>query len=432
MNNAKIDDFIHFLDFYKSKKCLGYKDLINIIQMTNLDYIENKYYEKSYCGKSGENQTFYSLNEASKWNPINKDEIYDYQLWQKKHQVNLNAPTALSNILITKPSIKNNEKKEKKEILVSVKNISDILKIINDNEYNENIEYNIDLKSLINIKPELEQLNNMIGIESLKSNILDQLFYFIQNLHINNLTKDSEFKHTVICGPPGTGKTEIAKIIGKMFSKLGILKNNIFKKVTRNDLVAGYLGQTAMKTKAVIEECLGGVLFIDEAYSLANSNNGDLDSFSKECIDTLCESLSDKKDELMVIIAGYEDDLNRCFFEANKGLSSRFIWRYKIDDYTAKELFEIFNKKIRETDWQILNETDINLKWFEINRTEFINYGRDMELLFSYTKIAHARNIFGKPQQLRKKISKDDLENGFKMFKMNAKTKTKTPYGLYV
>jgi len=428
-----MDDFIHFLDFYKSKKCVGYMDLINIIQMTNLDYIENKYYEKSYCGKSAEDHSFYSLNESSKWNPINKGETFDYQLWQKKHQVSLNFSPIMLDSLVTQPSIKKMEKTEKKEILVSVKNISDILKIISDNEYNENTEYNIDLKSLINIKPELEELNNMIGIESLKSNILDQLFYFIQNLHINNLTKDSEFKHTVICGPPGTGKTEIAKIIGRMFSKLGILKKNIFKKVTRNDLVAGYLGQTAIKTKAVIDECLGGVLFIDEAYSLANTNNGDLDSFSKECIDTLCESLSDKKDELMVIIAGYEDDLNRSFFQANKGLSSRFIWRYKIDDYTAKELFQIFNKKIRETDWQILVETDIHIKWFETNKAEFINYGRDMELLFSYTKIAHARNIFGKPEQLRKKISKDDLENGFKMFKLNTKTKKDTtPYGLYV
>jgi Holliday junction resolvasome RuvABC ATP-dependent DNA helicase subunit len=91
----------------------------------------------------------------------------------------------------------------------------------------------------------------------------------MQELHITN--KESDFKHTVLYGPPGTGKTEIAKIIGTMYSKIGILKNNVFKKVTRNDMVAGYLGQTAIKTKKVIDECLGGVLFIDEAYSLANN-----------------------------------------------------------------------------------------------------------------------------------------------------------------
>jgi stage V sporulation protein K len=93
---------------------------------------------------------------------------------------------------------------------------------------------------------------------------------------------------------------------------LGILKNNVFRKVTRNDLVAGYLGQTAIKTKNVIQDCLGGVLFIDEAYAMANSYEDD--SFSKECIDTLCEALSDHKNNLMVIIAGYENELNNSFF----------------------------------------------------------------------------------------------------------------------
>jgi len=95
--------------------------------------------------------------------------------------------------------------------------------------------------------------------------------------------------HAVIYGPPGTGKTEVAKIMGKIFSNLGILKNNVFKKVTRDDLVAGYLGQTAMKTKDVIKSCIGGVLFIDEAYALGNSEKRD--SFAKESIDTICEAL---------------------------------------------------------------------------------------------------------------------------------------------
>ena len=128
-----------------------------------------------------------------------------------------------------------------------------------------------------------------------------------------------------------------------MYSKIGILKKNVFKKVTRSDLVAGYLGQTALKTNDVIQSCLGGCLFIDEAYSLVNN---DLDSFSKECIDTLNESLSRYKDNLMVIIAGYEKELNEIFFTSNPGLESRFIWRFKITPYTAKELFEILKNFI--------------------------------------------------------------------------------------
>ena len=120
------------------------------------------------------------------------------------------------------------------------------------------------------------------------------------------------------------------------------MRSNVFKKVTRADLIAGYLGQTAIKTRKVIEECLGGVLFIDEAYALGNNEKSD--SFSKECIDTLCEALSDHKDELMIIIAGYEKELKKCFFEYNEGLESRFVWRFSTEEYSPQELRKIFIK----------------------------------------------------------------------------------------
>jgi SpoVK/Ycf46/Vps4 family AAA+-type ATPase len=239
----------------------------------------------------------------------------------------------------------------------------------------------------------------------------------MQELHISN--KESDFKHTVLYGPPGTGKTEIAKIIGHMYSKIGILKNNTFKKVTRNDMVAGYLGQTAIKTKDVINECLDGVLFIDEAYSLGNSEKRD--SFSKECIDTLCESLSNYKENLMVIIAGYESELNECFFQFNKGLDSRFTWRFKIDDYDGKDLFDMFLKKITDYEWK----ADISLKeeWFIKNKPYFTFYGRDIEVLFSKTKIAHSRRVFCKSQEEKKVITIKDLDKGFELFMDNEEVK---------
>jgi SpoVK/Ycf46/Vps4 family AAA+-type ATPase len=254
----------------------------------------------------------------------------------------------------------------------------------------------------------------MVGMQTLKSSILDQIIYFMQELHISK--SGSDFKHTVLYGPPGTGKTEIAKIIGTMYSKIGILKNNIFKKVTRNDLIAGYLGQTAIKTKNVIQDCLGGVLFIDEAYSLANSYDDDM--FSKECIDTLCEALSDHKNNLMVIIAGYEKELNESFFRANPGMESRFIWRFTIDSYAPNELKLILEKKIADSEWQIDN---IPLSWFEKRKKMFSNYGRDIEILFSYSKIAHARRIYGKSKDLRKKLILIDLDKGYEMLLSNRK-----------
>jgi len=206
-----------------------------------------------------------------------------------------------------------------------------------------------------------------------------------------------------------------------MYSKIGVLKNNTFKKVTRNDLIAGYLGQTAIKTKKLIEDNLGGVLFIDEAYSLSHENKEDM--FSKECLDTLCEALSDYKNDLMVIIAGYEDELENRFFNLNSGLESRFIWRFKMNEYNAKDLMNIFIKIVENNGWQFQDKTQLNERWFKEKKDQFVGLGRDMEALFTYTKIAHGIRIYGKEKDMRKKISLDDMNKGFETFMLNNKNK---------
>jgi len=312
------------------------------------------------------------------------------------------------------------EPKVKKDIFVEIHSISDLLRLIEDYKLDEKIEYNINLESLHNIKEPLLELDNMIGMNELKENIVDQILYFSQNLHkvLDNGNNSGDYMHTVIYGPPGTGKTEIARIMGKIYSKMGILKKGIFKKVTRSDLIAGYLGQTAIKTKDVINECLGGVLFIDEAYALGN--NEKKDSFSKECIDTLCEALSANKDNLMVIIAGYENELKECFFDYNQGLDSRFTWRFKTEEYKAKELFDIFLKKVKDIGWSIESDTTkINEAWFEKNCIYFKYFGRDMEVLLSKIKIAHSKRVFCKGAEEKKIITFLDLEKGLALYLRN-------------
>lgn len=264
----------------------------------------------------------------------------------------------------------------------------------------------------------------MIGMKQLKENIVDQIIFYIQNLHtLNSNVSGSDFLHTVIYGPPGTGKTEIAKIIGSIFSKMGILNKGTFKKVTRSDLIAGYLGQTALKTREVIKEALGGVLFIDEAYALGNEEKRD--SFSKECIDTLCEALSDHKDNLMVIIAGYETDLNNCFFNYNQGLKSRFTWRFKTDEYSADDLYQIFLKKVSDNNWFLSEISGIDVKWFEKNKSHFKCYGRDIETLFAKTKIAHSRRVFCLDETVKKYINLNDLDKGLEIYIKNEDTKSR-------
>jgi Holliday junction resolvasome RuvABC ATP-dependent DNA helicase subunit len=525
--DERMSSFIYFLDSYKPKD-IHYFDINRILYNINSDFVENKYYDSAFVGKpenswyvdnrliqppstigSGNLQTnqnpFYILYDKSKINERMDQSLETpitnaYDMWKQTHEANLSLPEP-------KPIVKTQI-----YIDISVNSFTDLIHIIDKHKYSEDCEYNIDLKSLTNIREELVQLNDMIGMTTLKKSILDQLFYFIQNLHISNnisqpivklegaealnktihpenvklpdkckanpfdfcpndesqdfiklkiktnmnkgrnsfegdvadsetgssiassanVSDTSDFKHTVICGPPGTGKTEVAKIIGKMYSKIGVLKKNTFKKVTRGDLVAGYLGQTALKTKNVINDSLGGVLFIDEAYSLGN--NRDTDSYSKECIDTLCEAMSDHKHDLMVIIAGYENELEDTFFSVNRGMDSRFIWRFKIDEYNSSELTQIFKKKVLETDWTFENIDDIQTKWFDKRKQEFRNYGRDMELLFSFAKISHARRIYGKPPETRKKLSLDDLNNGYDTFIKNIKknSHSKVIEGLYV
>jgi SpoVK/Ycf46/Vps4 family AAA+-type ATPase len=346
-------------------------------------------------------------------------------LWQSLSEVKL-LPE-LCEVNEPKPSVP--VKISTCHIDVSVNNISDLLAIIDKYPLQLDTEYNIDLETLHKIKSELTTLDNMIGMDTLKQSIINQLLYFIQNLHVG--TNVSDFKHTVIYGPPGTGKTEVARIIGQIYSKIGVLKKNIFKKVTRNDLIAGFLGQTAIKTKQVITDCLGGVLFIDEAYSLASNDQND--SYSKECLDILCEALSEHKDDLMVIIAGYENELNTTFFRANPGLSSRFIWRFSMQPYTIKELIKIFNKMVLDQEWTLDKDFVLTEKWFNDKKDNFSSYGRDIEALITYIKIAHGRRIYGNVNAVKKCINMDDLNTGYKQFAANKQPQDKQEiFGLYV
>jgi len=438
--------FIDYLDEQGKKTNCQQLDFVIANSVIENHFLQGKLNTHSYVGKPSlitknkpkpslidtSSSNFYDNLSTSLWNLTNKPSFEtSYSLWQKEHDAMMSIKSL---VMSSSPSLLPEDasaslavvKTSKHNIDVSVNTISDLLSIIHANAYEESVEYNIDLKSLHNIKTELCKLDNMIGMNSMKQSILNQLVYFIQELHVGK--DSSDFKHTVLYGPPGTGKTEVAKIIGNMYSKMGILKNNYFKKVTRNDLIAGYLGQTAIKTKKVIDDCLGGVLFIDEAYSLAN--NSENDSYSKECLDILCESLSDHKNDLMVIIAGYEEELTHTFFKANKGLESRFIWRFTMEPYTSKELTSIFKKMVEEQGWVFLENNEVHESWFEKNKASFKNFGRDMELLLTYTKISHGRRVYGKDSDCRKKISKEDLQGGYDMLLSNRKIKEQ-PYFMH-
>lgn len=393
MKNSKYDipfsrfhTFTSLLDNYQEYNDLSYFDATKLTRTIDL-YYRSFNYSNSICLN---NDISYNSNDSN------------YTKWKEEHEVDIDIDTPPQSLEYVK-------------ISSNMKTISDLLNVINNNEVNVNKVYNIKLDILHNIKDELLQLERMTGLISLKTSIVNQLIYFLQNFHKSKDNSFSEYKHTIITGPPGTGKTEIAKIIGKMYSKIGVLKSGKFKKVTRSDLIGGYLGQTALKTKEIIDECLGGVIFIDEAYSLHCN-----DPFAKECIDTLCESMSDNKDDLMVIVAGYENELNETIFKINKGMRSRFIWTFNIEDYKPTELYEIFIKKVQDQKWQT---EGITSEWFVRNKDIFKFNGRDVELLLTYIKIEHSVRVFGEHDDIKYVITITDLNNGLKMFINNRKNK---------
>ena len=445
--------FYHLLNYHKNTKYLSLEQMNTLIHYMNNHYYchEHRNYQflkKKKHKKFKEKEPPPPLAAVAAQPELSQTDLNSkYFIWQKQHEIKttLFATEAEKENITEEMIVDKKVEKKKVDIQTKVENLQDLINITNDHEYNDDCEYNIDLKSLHNIKKELIEMNSMIGMTDLKKSIVEQILYFIQQFDVNS---NDDYKHTIIYGPPGTGKTEIAKIIGKIFCNLGVLKNNIFKKVTRNDLVAGYLGQTALKTKKVMDECLGGCLFIDEVYSLGSTDHND--SFSKECIDTICEALSDHKNDLMVIIAGYEDEVNYLLFNVNKGLNSRFIWRYKIHNYTANELFLIFKKKVHENNWfffenhssptyasttaMMTEETKI-MNWFSKKYLYFKYFGRDVELLFTYTKICHSKRVYGKPQLEKKKITLKDIENGFDIFMNNNDHQNNTSsvkYEMYV
>jgi SpoVK/Ycf46/Vps4 family AAA+-type ATPase len=384
MTTPKYKLFSQYLDFYRHKQFISPNEYLNIITHSNND--------------------FYDITP---WSPqltplhILADVSSKYDMWQQENEIEIVPPEIA---------------KTKKHINDEINSIADLISIVDKYPVTDDVEYNINVKMLNKIAGELRELNAMIGLKTLKKNILDQILYFLQGL-----SSRDEYKHMVIYGSPGTGKTDIAKILGKMYSNMGILtppskdkKSPSFKKATRADLVAGYLGQTSIKTKTLIGESVGGVLFIDEIYSLGD------DSFSKECADTMCEMLSDNKDNLIVIIAGYENEVNERFFKLNPGLESRFSWRFTIDDYSSSELWQIFKKKIDGIGWiNDVSDSD-GEAWFKRKYSDFPGFGRDIDSLLFKVKIAHSRRLYGKEDGL-KTISLCDLDLGLALFKESMK-----------
>lgn len=242
----------------------------------------------------------------------------------------------------------------------------------------------------------LEDLNSLVGLDSVKEKVSDLIaFQKVNQLRkLHNLNSKNNTLHMAFIGNPGTGKTTVARIVGRVYKQLGLLSKGHFIEASRTDLIAGYQGQTALKVKAVIEKAKGGVLFIDEAYSITENENSD--SYGRECLTELTKALEDYREDLVVIVAGYTQPMN-LFFESNPGLKSRFNTFIEFPDYSAEELESILETICINNDYYLSDNAKTKaLEYFnekvEEKDDNFAN-GRMARNLYDNLVMNHAKRV---------------------------------------
>lgn len=258
---------------------------------------------------------------------------------------------------------------------------------------NKDVVLDEDEKSL----PELlDELNGLVGLDKVKKQVNDLIAYQkVQKLRKEEgLYSEKSTLHLAFTGNPGTGKTTVARIVGRIYKQIGLLSKGHFIEVSRTDLIAGYQGQTALKVKAVIEKAKGGVLFIDEAYSI--TENDHTDSYGRECLTELTKALEDYREDLVVIVAGYTEPMKK-FFESNPGLKSRFNTFIDFDDYNEEELQQIMLQMCHNNCYALSSEAermvDSIIKEKVDNKGEQFANGRFVRNLYEDLVMNHARRV---------------------------------------
>ncbi len=254
-----------------------------------------------------------------------------------------------------------------------------------------------ELNELVGLRKVKESLNDLVDLITLKNKTKD-------DLKINNINL-----HMVFLGNPGTGKTTVARMIADILYNLGYIKQNKLLEVTSRDLVAEYVGKTAVKTMDVINKAMGGILFIDEAYTLATKNNDN--SYNGECIATLIKAMEDYCDNLVVIFAGYTKEMQD-FLDSNSGIVSRIGYTFEFEDYTNEELIQIFKNMVVKSGFALEDDAvEVVNKLINENRdTKNFGNARFIRNVYEKTIINHARNTKNnKKKSILKTITKNDI-----------------------
>lgn len=364
----------------------------------------------------------------------NLDKILSLQTQVIKQLTQRNLSNVYEDIWGTgnKKDIDNISSPEKPEGLPSLPNLNDIGIATPNDEDKEQKKANAPEKATEdkalpkeNIEDLKKELNEYIGLENIKNEVNNLInLVTVQNLRKEHGLKTNDISlHMVFSGNPGTGKTMVARLMARIYRSLGILSKGHLVEVDRSGLVAGFVGQTAIKTADVIKKAIGGVLFIDEAYALTNKTGND---FGQEAVDTLLKAMEDNRENLIVIVAGYTE-LMKQFVKSNPGLESRFNRFLHFEDYSVQELYDIFILRCNKSAYTLSDEAKPLLmevlKWEKENNDTFGN-ARGVRNLFENIVVEQANRLANTKdidKQTLMLISYDDIYVAGKCEKRNIK-----------
>ena len=262
----------------------------------------------------------------------------------------------------------------------------------------------------------LQELDELIGLNSVKEEVrtLVNFVQLQQQRQAQGLKTPKMSYHLVFTGNPGTGKTTVARLVARIYKNLGIVKSGHLVETDRAGLVGEYVGQTAVKTNAIIDSALHGVLFIDEAYTLTPEDAGR--DYGAEAVATLLKRMEDDRDKLVVIVAGYQNEMKR-FIDSNPGLQSRFSRYIDFPDYTASELFDIFMMYAKKSQYMLTPEAEKflkqRLKQAVVNKDRNFANGRYMRNVFEKSVQNQANRLSGQTNLSLEQLSTllpDDLQ----------------------